>query len=186
MKKFLSIVVMMLVAVTGFSQDVPKNIVRYDSKDVAKYDGVTYSVVVKTDFATNEKSYYLGMKYDNGTRKFNFLYSDRVVAAITNTFRYLTTTTFEPTIKGETTSMICYVSSDMYFSFKPDGKRMDLYYRPDIYSSPEHLAEIARDEIEEYNGILTKIEKTFNEKGKDLKTVQPGDATEVGVPDYSE
>ena len=141
------------------AQDTPGNIKRYDFKDVGKYDAMTYTVLVIKDCNTNEKTYNLRISYAENILTF----SDGIAANILNTFNYLTSTTFEPELKGENSYIVCEVSEGLYFKFKPSAKHLDLIWNNTL------IAGINRDEIKEFESLLKKVESTFAEKGRDLK-----------------
>ena len=172
MKKILLTLGMVFLCAMIFAQETPNDIKRYDYKKVGRYDEATYSVLVITDCVTNEKEYLLKIAYGENDMLF---YSDGVVAKILNTFNYLVNTQFEPELKGEDSYIVCEVSDDFFFRFKPDARHLDLLVRVHLVGDCKEetvnhlLAGINRDEISQFESLLLKIEKTFAEKGRNLK-----------------
>jgi hypothetical protein len=172
MKKLLLSLVLIMASATLFAQETPNDIKRYDYKRVERYDDATYSVLVITDCVTNEKDYFLKIAYGENNELY---YSDGVVAKILKTFNYLINTKFEPELKGEESFIVCEVSEGFFFRFKPDARHLDLMVRVRLGNNCEEktvnhlLAGINRNEIEEFESLLLKIEKTFAEKGRNLK-----------------
>lgn len=159
MKRFLLFIVLVIVASATFAQDKPNDIKRYDFKKVGKYDDVTYTVLVITDCVTNQKEYNLRLSFYGNELSF----SDGIAAKILSVFNYLINTQFDPELKGEESFIVCEVSEGFYFRFKPDARHLDLVWNNNV------IAGINKDEIKEFQELLSKIEKTFTEKGRDLK-----------------
>ena len=92
-------------------------------------------------------------------------FSDGVVAELLKTFHYLITNQFEPERRDEKTFIVGEVGEGLYFKLKPDARRIELFIDWD------HLLVRIYDEyaIKEFASLLFKIEKTFSEKGRDLK-----------------
>lgn len=168
MKNYLIIGLLFFSAVL-FAQESPNDVKRYDFKDVGKYDGAKYTVLVITDCVTNEKEFGLKISYsDDKYGDEVFYYRDGIVRELINTFYYLSNTQFGPELKDEKSFIIGEVCDGLFFQLKPDARHIDLYIRN--HRKENHLlAGINDDEIEEYGLLLFEIEKTFAEKGRELK-----------------
>lgn len=174
MKKLLLIFGLVLSITTIYAQEVlegvketPKSIKRYDFKKVDKFQYDTYTVLVITDCLTNEKEYKLQISYHDDRYEDDRVsyFSDGVVAELLKTFHFLITNQFEPEKSGEKSFIVGEVGEGLYFKLKPDTRRMELFIDWD------HLLVRIYDEyaIKEFTSLLLKIEKTFAEKGRDLK-----------------
>lgn len=174
MKKLLVIFGLVLSISTMYAQEMlegvketPKSIKRYDFKEVDRFQYDTYTVVVITDCLTNEKEYKLKISYHDDRYEDDRVsyFSDGVVAELLKTFHYLITNQFEPERRDEKTFIVGEVGEGLYFKLKPDARRIELFIDWD------HLLVRIYDEyaIKEFASLLFKIEKTFSEKGRDLK-----------------
>lgn len=147
-------------------QETPKSVKRYDFIEVDKYQYDTYTVVVITDCLTKEKDYKLKISYDdgNGGKRVSY-FSDGVVAELLKSFYYIIITQFEPVIEGEESYAIFEVCDGLYFKYRINIRRIELFV------DDNHLLARISDEkgIKEFASLLLKIEKTFAEKGRDLK-----------------
>ena len=195
MKKFLFIFGLVLSITTMVAQETPKNIKRYDYKKVGEYQYDKYTVMTITDCISNEKEYKLKISYSieltNKEKEKKVLYlSEAVVAEMINAFSYLYTTIFELGVDGEESFIIYEISNGLFFKYRiyshhleliiDDNQVMpsiyDVYDDDDIYNeykakSRQHvLAHIyTESDMKDFGVLLQKIEKTFTEKGRDLK-----------------
>ena len=178
------------------AQEVPNSIKRYDLKEVGRFQSDEYAVMVITDCITNEKEYKLRISYrvefDNGKHETKVLYlSDSVANEMIKAFSYLTTAKFGSKLQGEETFIICEVGEGIYFKFKPNSRQLEVLIdddqvKPCIYDvfddddgiynefrakERKHvLSRIKEYEMNEFGSFLQKIEKTFAEKGRNVRS----------------
>jgi hypothetical protein len=176
MKKILLILGMVFLCATMFAQEMPDDIKRYDYKEADRYDGAKYCVLKITDCITNAKEYKLRITYSFEENKIEhkvvLFYSDDVVAEIIKTFNYLVNTRFEPGHKDEESFIVCEVGEGAYLKYNLGNRHIDfMVHVVDDFNreSTRVLAGIDRDEIEEFQSLLLKVEKAFEEQGQKLK-----------------
>jgi hypothetical protein len=174
MKKLLIILGLVLSISTMYAQELleddkepPRNICRYDFKEVGKFQNDTYTVLVITNCMTNDKEYKLMISYEDYRyegKKVSY-FSDGVVAELLKGFHYLITTEFAPGQEGDKSFVIYEICDDLYFKYRIGERRFELWINEDHL-----LAKIFEENtIKEYASFLYKIEQTFSEKGRDLK-----------------
>ncbi len=192
MKKLLFILGMIFSITTIDAQEMPdcsNSVNRYDFKEIDSFYGgdgdYTYTVLVITNCITNEKEYKLmisrsGDTYllDDGIVAYKCLLNDGVVAELLKAFHYLITTQFKPKMEDEKSFIIYEVCEKLYFKYMLDDHRLELLTDNGII-----VAKINHDdEIEEFASLLLKIEKTFDEKGRDLKDAVISDENKKEQP----
>ena len=198
MKKFLFVFGLLLSITTIVAQEVPGSIKRYDFKEVDKYQFDTYTAMVITNCITSEKEYKLRISYsvefNNGKDETKMLYlSDGIVDEMIKAFSYFNAVEFEPELNGEKSFVIYDVGDGLFFKYRPSSCRLELLIDDDqvkasiydvydddvddIYNaykakSRQHvLARIYKEsDKKEFGALLQKIERTFAEKGRNVKS----------------
>lgn len=170
MRRLVTIAVMALLSCSIWAQDKPASLIRVDSKEVGDFDWTNYYIVVTTDLNTNEKSYRLLLSGSINDLAFRYYFEPNVAAELISVFRYLTTVSFEPPARWESTEIICNVSQDLYFKLDPTNrkKRVDLMVHHDL-TTDSRIAEIQEDEYAEYGKIMNDLEQIFKDKGCQLE-----------------